>query len=232
MEFRKGYLVGLLALTLGFSSIAAAYEPTAAENQEMQAYIVAIPGLAVEFEKAGDRALGAGDSATAIKDYAHAISLIMLTPGYHINFWGTVHASQGWELHGIEPGPGYTAGLKDGDILTAVNGAPIATLSRVAAYISIYDDAFNPPTLTVIRGGAAPFDIKLGLPELDINDDLTLAKWADANRLLEKQVALYAKMTTRPPIPKEARRLAAKGQELAKSATTSAQIKAASDQYK
>jgi hypothetical protein len=235
MKSIERLFVGLLVVdaSICFAACSPQHEISAAENQEANTFVSQQRVRASQAESLADQLAAKGDSAAALKSYATALSLIMIYGSYDmkIMFCGQ-HVAQGWKVNGMTPGHAPAkAGMRDGDVLTAFNGTPIADWSRVRMHFTIDDDPFNPPVLAVSRDGSAPFTIQLGPPEFDLNDGLLASHWSDANRLLEKQVALYAKAGIRPPVPQSAREVAAKAQKLAKAATTSQAIKDASEQF-
>jgi len=78
---------------------------------------------------------------------------------------------EGDDLHVVSPldgSPGQRAGLRAGDVITRVDGSDVHGISLLDAIQMIRGPRGSTVTLTIVRGGAAPFDVKVAREEIRV----------------------------------------------------------------
>jgi hypothetical protein len=202
------------------------------ENARMQRSVAA--------EQHGDALAAAGDLNGAVAEYQHALALSVLhyDAGYALGLFDApadsmVLVPEGVRLTKVNPnGIAYQAGVRSGDVLTAIAGASLAGLSEVEIYDKITDNPFNPPALTVVRDGQT-LTIQMPYAGWFLGGDPPFVRaWLPrAWNIVEKEVALYARGARVPPLTKGMRDLGMQAQTAAKNAHTPEEVQNAADWY-
>lgn len=208
------------------------------EYNEILQYFETYPTLATAAEQQGDAAAAAGNNKEALDDYARALEYTAYSPTYLLQIDHGETTDNGLQLAALDEfGSIYQAGLRDGDIVTAIDGKSTAGMSRSEISILMMSDAiamqvpgegFKPSTFTILRGNQT---LNLTPPGPEIVGSVQAADRPNALRLLNKEMAIYASTPIRPPVPWAARQAALKAASLAKSASNEDGVQKAAVEY-
>ena len=231
--FQKTLVLGLAALLI--SGTARAYEPTDSEWKEGADLIEQTYWTAQSMEREADALAASGKTAEAYDKYIHAVARFDLTPSFKFNILrGAMPVREGWRLDSLPTdGVAYHSGIREGDILTAVDGVSLSGMDRMKVGDFIESKSMDPLRISYLRNDT-PAEITLTDPDLYYGGELTTEPGMSMEpQIRGKMVALCAKTPGLglPPSPM-ARNAAIRAQDMAKKAHTAEEIKNADFQFR
>lgn len=186
-----------------------------------------------DLEQEGDDLAASGQLDQAVERYQHALSLgALYESAYYRNNGGNgtnAITPEGIVVYPAPDGPGYFAGMRDGDVEIAANGKSLVGIPDDEIGDVFFDDTSKMASITVNRNGQT-FEVTMPWLDFALADPPFVTAWLPWEwGLVDKEVALYAKGAKRPQPSMTARRVAQKAQDLAKNAKTPAEIQNAAD---